>query len=129
MRQHPAERGRAFVARVHAWSAGLIVVVAVLLGLFGWKPAISALAGGFAVLLPQMYAAKRLLQPFGAAQATRFYLALWVYQGLKWLFTVALLGAAFFMLKGFEIYILIGFLTGSQSLWIIPLVLERKGKS
>ena len=129
MRQHPTERGRAFVARVHAWSALLAVIVAAGNGIYGLDAALAALAGGAAVLLPQWYAARRLLQPFGAGQATRFYLVLWVFQGLKWLFTVALLGAAFFAMKGQEIHILVGFLLTFQGLWIVPLILDRKGKS
>ncbi len=127
MPQHPVEQGRAYVAKVHAGMALIAIIVAGLSGFAGWLQAQAALAGALAVLLPHWWVARRLLQPVGANQATQFALALWVFQSLKWFLTAVLLGTAFYWFKPVAVFVFIGFIVIFQGLWIIPLILARKG--
>ncbi len=127
MPQHPVEQGRAYLAKVHAGMMVLAIIVAGLSGLAGWQQAQAAFAGALAVLAPHWWVAKRLLQPLGASQAIQFTLALWVYQSLKWFLTAVLLGSAFFWFKSVALFVFIGFIVIFQGLWIIPLILARKG--
>lgn len=129
MTEHPVSRGRAFVSRVHLFMGVLALVLAAGITVIGVREALAALAGGMAVLLPQVFVARRLLQPMGARQAAQFAFSLWVYQGLKWLLTIMALLAAFFGFREQALYVFTGFIVIFQGQWIVPLVLARKGKS
>ncbi len=130
MTQHPVERGRAFVARVHGLMALLALVLAAATAVFvGITEALAILAGGAAVLLPQNFVARRLLQPVGARNASQFVLRLWMFQAVKWGASVLLLAAAIGYFKAQAGYVLTGFIVIFQGLWIIPLILARTGKS
>ena len=95
MTQHPVERGRAFVTRVHGLMALLAVVLAAAIAVFvGVHEALATLTGGAAVVLPQNFVARRLLQPVGARTADRFVLRLWMFQAVKWGASALLLAAA-----------------------------------
>lgn len=130
MTQHPVERGRAFVGRVHGLMALLALVLAVAIAvLVGITEALATLAGAAAVLLPQNFVARRLLQPVGARNASQFVLRLWMFQAVKWGASVLLLAAAIGYFRAQSGYVLTGFIVIFQGLWIIPLILARTGKS
>ena len=130
MTQHPVERGRAFVARVHGLMALLALAMATVIAVFvGITEALAAFAGAAAVLLPQNFVARRLLQPVGARNANQFVLRLWMFQAVKWGASVLLLAAAIGYFKVQSGYVLTGFIVIFQGLWIIPLILARTGKS
>ena len=130
MTQHPVERGRAFVGRVHGLMALLALVLAVAIAvLVGFTEALATLAGAAAVLLPQNFVARRLLQPVGARNASQFVLRLWMFQAVKWGASVLLLAAAIGYFRAQSGYVLTGFIVIFQGLWIIPLILARTGKS
>ncbi len=130
MTQHPVERGRAFVARVHGLMALLALVLAAAIAVFvGFTEAFAAFTGGAAVLLPQSFIARRLLLPMGARNANVFVLRLWMFQAVKWGATVLLFAAAMAYFKAQAGYVLTGFIVIFQGLWVIPLILARTGKS
>ena len=130
MTQHPVERGRAFVARVHGLMALLALVMAAAIAVFvGITEALAAFAGAAAVLLPQNFVARRLLQPVGARNANQFVLRLWTFQAVKWGASALLLAAAIGYFKAQSGYVLTGFIVIFQGLWIFPLILGRTGKS
>ena len=130
MTQHPVERGRAFVGRVHGLMALLALVLAAAIAvLVGFTEALATLAGAAAVLLPQNFVARRLLQPVGARNASQFVLRLWMFQAVKWGASVLLLAAAIGYFRAQSGYVLTGFIVIFQGLWIIPLILARTGKS
>ena len=130
MTQHPVERGRAFVTRMHGLMALLAVVLAAAIAVFvGVPEALATLTGGAAVVLPQNFVARRLLQPVGARNADRFVLRLWMFQAVKWGASALLLAAAIGYFKAHAGYVLTGFIVIFQGLWIVPLILARTGKS
>lgn len=124
MTLHPVERGRAFVARVHGAMAVSALVLALAIAVaVGFTEALAAFVGGIAVVLPQSFVARRLLQPMGAREATRFVFRLWAFQAVKWLSSALLLIAALMQFKAQTGYVLTGFIVIFQGLWLIPLVL------
>ena len=127
MRQHPVERGRRFVAKVHVGMALLAALAAALSAWHSWQAAAAVFSGAMAVLLPQAYIAKRLLKPFGPNGAAEFTFALWLMQGLKWMMTMVLLGLAFYHFRQQALFVFIGFVVIFQGLWILPWFLSRKG--
>jgi ATP synthase protein I len=130
MTQHPVVRGRAFVARVHGLMALLALVMALVIAVVvGITEALAAFAGAAAVLLPQNFVARRLLQPVGARNASQFVLRLWIFQAVKWGASALLFAAALVYFKAQAGYVLTGFIVIFQGLWIAPLILARTGKS
>lgn len=130
MTQHPVERGRAFVGRVHGLMALLALVLAAAIAVIvGFTEALAALAGAAAVLLPQNFVARRLLQPMGARNASQFVLRLWMFQTVKWGASALLFAASLVYFKAQAGYVLTGFIVVFQGLWIAPLILARTGKS
>lgn len=130
MTQHPVERGRAFVVRVHGLMALLALVLAAAIAVIvGFTEALAALAGAAAVLLPQNFVARRLLQPMGARNANQFVLRLWMFQTVKWGASALLFAASLVYFKAQAGYVLTGFIVVFQGLWIAPLILARTGKS
>jgi len=135
MTLHPALRGLAFVTRVHGGMVVLALVVALAVAVFvGLTEALAAFIGGIAVVLPQNFVARRLLQPMAAIEATRFVSRLWLFQSVKWLSSALMLAAALVYFKAHAVYVLSGFIIVFQGLWIVPLVFAgidhaRTGKS
>ncbi len=130
MTEHPVSRGRAFVSRVHLFMGVLALVLAAGVAVFaGFREAFAALVGGFAVVLPQVFVARRLLQAVRAQHAQLFMIRLWVWQSVKWAATALLMAAALVQFKTEAAFVLSGFIVTFQGLWIAPLVLNRTGQS
>jgi F0F1-type ATP synthase assembly protein I len=106
-----------------------LVLAAAIAVIVGFTEAFAAFAGGAAVLLPQSFIARRLLQPMGARNANVFVLRLWMFQTVKWGATALLFAAAIGYFKAQAGFVLTGFIVIFQGLWVIPLILARTGKS
>lgn len=79
------------------------------------------------MLLPQMFAAHRLLQTFGPQRAPLFRQMLMMYQSLKWVLMATLLALAYRTFRAEALYVFAGFVVLLQGLWIVPLILAQKG--
>jgi F0F1-type ATP synthase assembly protein I len=114
----PVSRGKRLVSRFAALQFAAAVVAAVGAGMWSGGPAAqAALAGGAVVATGNLLFGWRLFAP-GIAAAPRIARAMWVGEGLKWLWVVLAVWLALGVVDLAPSPFLIGMLAAQAGFWI-----------
>ena len=117
-RNDPTVRGKRLVARFAAVQLGAALLMAlVIAGFSGGNAAMAALAGGAVVAVGNLVFGWRLFSP-GVAPAARIARAMWVGEGLKWIWVVLAVWLALAVAGLAPLPFLLGMLAGQVGFWI-----------
>jgi len=106
------------VARFAAVQLGAALLMAlVIAGFSGGNAAVAALAGGAVVAVGNLVFGWRLFSP-GVAPAARIARAMWVGEGLKWMWVVLAVWLALAVAGLAPLPFLLGMLAGQVGFWI-----------
>lgn len=114
----PASRGKALVLRFAAIQMLAALVIALGVGVFsGWSAVQAAVAGGAVVAVGNVIFGWRLFTP-GVAPAARIARAMWLGEGLKWLWVVLAVWLALTTANLAPLPFLLGLLAAQVGFWL-----------
>ncbi len=120
----PVSKGKRLVSRFAALQFAAAAAVAVGAGMLSGGPAArAALAGGAVVATGSLLFGWRLFAP-GFAAAPRIARAMWVGEGLKWLWVVLAVWLALGVVKLMPLPFLLGMLAAQVGFWVGVAVLR-----
>ncbi|MCW8875668.1 MAG: ATP synthase subunit I [Kangiellaceae bacterium] len=103
----------------------LLVVFVASLGLLKeFKVVIALLSGGLAVFLANCFFVYKAFSKSGAQANKQVVSAFYIGETIKILLAVGFISLAFWLLPGFEIYALIGYVAALLSQWLAPLIIK-----
>lgn len=115
---HPATRGKALVLRFAGAQMLAASVIALGVGLFsGWTAVQAALAGGAVVAMGNVIFGWRLFAP-GVAPAARIARAMWLGEGLKWLWVIVAVWLALTVAELAPLPFFLGLVAAQIGFWL-----------
>ncbi len=115
---HPAARGRALVLRFAVVQMLAASMIALGMGVFsGWTAVHAALAGGGVVAVGNVIFGWRLFAP-GVAPAAQIARAMWLGEGLKWLWVVLAVWLALTTADLAPLPFLLGLVAAQVGFWL-----------
>jgi F0F1-type ATP synthase assembly protein I len=116
--RHPATRGKALVLRFAGVQMLAASVIALGVGLMsGWPASQAALAGGAVVAMGNVIFGWRLFAP-GIAPAARIARAMWLGEGLKWLWVVVAVWLALMVAELAPLPFFLGLVAAQVGFWV-----------
>ena len=103
----------------------LVIFAVSVFALFqGFMAAVALLSGGLAVLLANLYFVLSVFSKSGAQANKQVVRAFYLGETVKIVISVSLLVLAFYLLTGFEIYVLMGFVLAYLLQWLAPSIVK-----
>jgi ATP synthase protein I len=124
MSQALIKRGFQQAKRLMLIQAILIVVIASLGLLKNYQVAIALLSGGMAVYLANLYFVFKVFSKSGAQASKQVVRAFYLGETLKIIISVSLLVIAFILLPGFEMFVLVGYISALLLQWLTPVIVK-----
>lgn len=89
-----------------------------------FKIAIALLSGGMAVFIANAYFVYKAFSKSGAQASKQVVGAFYFGETVKIIVSAMLLVVGFILLKGFEIYVLVGYVVALLSQWLAPVIVK-----
>lgn len=103
----------------------ILIIVIASFGLFKeFKVAIALLSGGMAVFLANSYFVYKAFSKSGAQQSKKVLGAFYFGEAAKIVISAALLVVGFFLVVGYEVYVLTGYIAVLLSQWLAPVIVK-----
>jgi ATP synthase protein I len=124
MSQALIKRGFEQAKRLLLIQAILIVAIASLGLLKNYQVALALLSGGIAVYIANLYFVYKVFSKSGAQASKQVVRAFYLGETLKIVISVSLLVVAFILLPGFEMFVLVGYISALLLQWLTPVMVK-----
>ncbi len=103
----------------------LLVLLVSFLGLFKeFKVAIALLSGGIGVVVANLYFVNKAFSFSGAQASKHVVRAFYLGEAVKIFILAALVAIAFYLLPGYEAFVLVGYVVALLSQWLAPIFVK-----